>query len=333
MTTPATDPWLLGSLHPLIVGASANAPQTQRLFWILVGVCGATTAVLTGLAVVFIVRFRAGSGAARGRPPTGVTWLEATWIVTPIVLFVGWFVLAAQAYVGEVTVPAGAMRIRVEAKQWMWKLQHANGHREIDELHIPVGRPIVLEMASQDVIHSFFVPAFRLKQDVVPGRYTRLTFTADHVGEFRLLCAEYCGSQHSAMTGRVVVMTPEDFQHWVGQGVAATDDPRRQGQALYRNMGCSSCHESQGRWAPSLAGLHGSRVKLQNGQTVLADDDYFRASILTPARQVVAGYTATMPSYSGRIDEADLASLLAYLRSLPGGVSPADAAPVEGGQR
>jgi cytochrome c oxidase subunit 2 len=208
------------------------------------------------------------------------------------------------------------MKIFVVAKQWMWKAQHASGQREIGELHLPLGQPIVLVMTSQDAIHSFFVPAFRAKQDVLPGRYTELWFTATQAGRFHLFCAEYCGTDHSKMGGDIVVLEPAEFQRWLAAHPGEPDMAAR-GEARFREYGCSGCHDRNAKVrAPDLAGLYGKPVPLSNGSVVVADDRYVRDSILLPQSEVVAGYEPIMPSYTGRIAEEDIADLIAYIRSL-----------------
>ena len=211
--------------------------------------------------------------------------------------------------------PADALPVYVVGKQWMWKLQHRNGRREIDELHVPLGQPVRLVMTSQDVIHSFFVPAFRLKQDVVPGRYTSLWFTATRLGEFHLFCSEYCGTDHAAMLGRVVVMEPAAFARWLAAG-PRVPGLAQQGFALFREHGCSGCHAAGSTvHAPSLDGLLGSHVHLQDGRTIVADENYVRDSILAPDKDIVAGFAPLMPSFAGQLSEEQIEALIAYLRS------------------
>jgi cytochrome c oxidase subunit 2 len=208
------------------------------------------------------------------------------------------------------------MKIYIVAKQWMWKAQHAGGQREVGELHVPRGQPLVLVMTSQDVIHSFFVPAFRAKQDVLPGRYTELWFTPSETGRFHLFCAEYCGTDHSRMGGDVVVLDPAEFQRWLATRPETADMAAR-GEALFRQYGCSGCHDRNATVrAPDLSGLYGRPVPLANGTVVIADERYIRDSILLPLKEVAAGYDAIMPSYAGRIGDDEVFDLTAYIRSL-----------------
>jgi cytochrome c oxidase subunit 2 len=276
------------------------------------------------LIVVFAVRYRRSSRAPRGAAPARSRRLEIVWITLPLLVFLGIFYWAARLYADLRTAPPEALEISVIAKQWMWKVQHPDGQREIDTLHIPVDRPVKLVMTSQDVIHSFFVPAFRVKQDVLPGRYTMLWFEANRPGEYRLLCAEFCGTGHSRMRGRVVVLPQAEYSRWL----AANPGPgslAAQGEALFRSHGCSGCHgENATVHAPPLTGLYGARIPLADGSRVTVDERYIRDSMLLPASQVAAGYAPLMPSFQGQLDESDIMLLIAYIRSLrePGESSP-----------
>ena len=212
--------------------------------------------------------------------------------------------------------PPGALEMHVVAKQWMWKTQHANGAREIDELHVPIGVPVRLVMTSQDVIHSFFIPAFRMKKDVLPGRYTETWFNATKLGVFHLFCAEFCGTDHSGMTGRIVVMPQDEYGRWQSAQPQG-DDLAKEGEVVFRARGCSGCHaEASLVHAPKLRGLYGRSVQLADGRTVIADDAYLRDSMLLPKRDVTAGYEPIMPSYTGILTEGEIQSLTAYIRSL-----------------
>ena len=309
------------SFRLIAQSASSIAPRTDLLFTAMLLLCGFMALALAVLVVWFSIRYRAGNHQVdRSHPPSNARGLEAAWTAIPFVLFLGIFAWAAHDSILARRTPPDAMPVYVVAKQWMWKLQHGNGRREINELHVPINRPVVLIMASQDAIHSFFVPAFRLKQDVVPGRYTRLSFTATQLGDFRILCSEYCGSEHSAMLGHVVVMSQADYGRWLEAGRAAPDDepsPQQLGAALYRKFACASCHGAESSvGAPRLEGLYGQRVALEGGATVTADDAYLRESIVAPKRHIVRGQAAIMPSYAGQLSEEDLQNLVAYLRSL-----------------
>jgi cytochrome c oxidase subunit 2 len=309
------DAGLSAGFHLMQPAAATAATRVDALFGVMLLLCGAVALVVCVLVIAFAWRYRHNAPARRPRPRLRSPWLETAWTVAPLLVFLGLFAWSARDYLRLYAPPANALPVQVVAKQWMWKLQHRNGHREINELHVPLGQPVELTMASQDAIHSFYVPAFRIKQDVLPGRTTRLWFTATQLGEYRIFCAEYCGSQHSHMLGRVVVMRPQDYARWLASG---TGQPglAQQGFALYRRLGCSGCHEPGSTvHAPPLDGLAGRTVQLQDGRSVLADDAYLRDSILLPRRDVAAGYEPIMPSYAGQASEEDLLALVAYLHS------------------
>jgi cytochrome c oxidase subunit 2 len=298
----------------MIFGASANAPRTDELFGAMLLLCSVVALAITIAMVWFCVRYRASARVERANIARN-KWLEIGWTVTPVLIFIALFVWGARDFADLYRAPPDALPVYVVAKQWMWKLQHANGKREIDELHVPLGQPVHLIMTSQDAIHSFFVPEFRLKQDVVPGRYTGLWFTATKLGEFHLFCAEYCGADHSRMLGRIVVMRPADFARWLAAG---TQHPSlaQHGFDRFRELGCSGCHTAGSSvHAPALEGLLGRTVHLQDGRTIVADDTYVRDSILLPRKDVVAGFEPIMPSFAGQVSEEDIQALIAYLRS------------------
>lgn len=295
--------------------AATSATPVDALFSAMLLLCGAVALAVCVLIVTFAMRYRAGSTAPRKTPRRSLLWLEVGWTVTPLLIFLGIYAWTAHDYMRLYEPPADALPVYVVAKQWMWKLQHRNGRREINELHVPLGRPVVLKMTSQDAIHSFYVPAFRQKQDVLPGRYTALWFTATQLGEFRLFCAEYCGSEHSHMLGRIVVMRPDEYARWADEGPREPTLAQR-GFALFRELGCSGCHSTRSTvHAPLLDGLPGRVVHLQDGRSVVADDDYLRDSILLPRKDVVAGFAPVMPSFAGQVGEEDIQALIAYLHS------------------
>jgi cytochrome c oxidase subunit 2 len=268
------------------------------------------------LLLTFAIRYRATSHADRGHRIKKSWHWEAAWTAATLVAFLALFAWGASLYLNVYSGPDDALPIYVVAKQWMWKAQHPGGQREINELHIPVKRPVRLILASQDVIHSFFVPAFRVKHDVVPGRYQSLWFQAEKVGVFHLLCAEFCGTDHSRMIGRIVVLEPPAYEGWLSrQDVGGT--LASEGADLFRRLGCSGCHVGSGTVrAPALDGLYGEPVPLRNGTMVVADESYIRDSILRPRSQVAAGYDPVMPSFSGRVSEDELIRLVAYIKSL-----------------
>ncbi|WP_315926980.1 cytochrome c oxidase subunit II [Mesorhizobium sp. SP-1A] len=310
--------------------ASTLSGKVDTLFYALLAFAGALGLFLTCLVVFYAVRYRAGSPADRtGKrsrsPPLEIGWTTASLLVA--FAFFGW---GATLFVNRDRPPVGALEIAGLGKQWMWSFRHPGGQREINELHVPVGKPVLVSLASQDVIHSFFVPAFRLKQDAVPGRTTHVWFTATKPGRYHLFCAQYCGTQHSEMGGWVTVMEPQDYAVWLGrQGAGET--LAAEGEKLFRALGCSGCHgNSSTARAPSLEGVYGRPVALTDKRTVMADERYLRDSILQPDKEVVGGYAPIMPSFEGLIDEGELQMLLAYLKSLsPAGADQTGAAQPE----
>jgi cytochrome c oxidase subunit 2 len=225
------------------------------------------------------------------------------------------FFWGAVVYFKGRTPPGDSTEVYVVAKQWMWKLEHAEGQREINELHVPVGRDVKLIMTSQDVIHSFFVPAFRMKQDVLPGRYTMAWFRATKPGTYHLFCAEYCGTQHSGMIGDIVVQEPAQYEAWMSGG--STGPLAATGEKLFAELGCVTCHrtDTQGR-GPNLQGVFGKPVKLEDGRMVTADENYVRESILNPGAKIVKGFKPVMPTFQGLVSEEQLNALVAYVKSL-----------------
>lgn len=298
-------------LHP---GATTTSPRVDLLFTSMTILCGAVALGVCIVLVFFCVRYREGNLDVKRGVVGRRLGVELTWTLVPLAIFLVLFAWAAYDFVGLYRVPDNALPVYVVAKQWMWKLQHRNGKREINELHLPLGQPVRLVMTSQDVIHSFYIPQFRIKQDVVPGRYTGLSFTPTQLGQFDLFCSEYCGSEHSRMIGRIVVMTPADYARWLGSGTAQPS-VAQYGFALFRQLGCSGCHAAGSTvHAPSLRGLLGREVHLQDGRTIVADDNYIRDSILLPKKDVVAGFDPVMPSFAGQVSEEDLQALIAFIR-------------------
>ena len=276
-----------------------------------------------GLVGLFAVRYRQGSDADRSHRVQETWHWEIGWTTATLFAFLLLFVWGAGAYVWLFQPPPIPDEVFVVGKQWMWKFQHADGVREINELHLPVGRPVRLVMISQDVIHSFFVPAFRDKHDVLPGVYETLWFTPTHTGKYRIFCAEFCGTDHALMRGQVVVMDPPAFEKWL-RAQPPSDSLAAQGEALFRKLGCSGCHGANSSvHAPPLEGVYGGLVHLSDGSTVRADDRYIHDSILLPESQVVAGYQPVMPSFAGQIGEDDVFKLIAYIKSLADRPRPA----------
>ncbi len=312
--------------------AARQATQIDTMSLVFLVVSIGVLLLLLVLGGWFCIRYRAGSPASR-RDQLQKTWpLEVTWTAISTVVFLGGFFWAGALYFDLYQPPPDALRIHVVGKQWMWKVQHPSGQREIDELHVPAGRKIELVLTSQDVIHSLWVPAFRVKRDVLPDRYTTLWFDATTTGRFRLMCAEFCGTDHSTMTGWVHVMAPADYERWLGPSSPEAPLPDRPGgpaaplavagRGHFFRLGCNACHTPTARMrAPRLDGIWGRPVALRNNHDVVADDDYIRESILDPNAKIVAGYPAPslMPTYRGQLSEDELSQLVEFIRSLRGG--------------
>ncbi len=316
--------------------ASEFAGPYDTLFWATTGLTVFFTLVVMAMLFVFCVRYRRGSKASRRNPIHTHALLEMTWMVIPTVLGLAMFFWAAYLFVEQRIPPKDAMEVYVIGKQWMWHLQQPNGIRENNELHVPVGKPVKLIMISQDTLHSFFVPAFRLKQDVIPGRYTTQWFTATKPGKYHMFCTEYCGTQHSEMGGYVYVLTPRDYEKWLADGgqklTLAQDTPVERGKLLWEQFSCGNCHvDKDFERGPSLFGLLGSKRKMEDGSTVVADRSYIRESILDPYPKLTAGYDMTMPEYKTQLTEDQVLHLYEYIKSL--GSAPSGAAAASTGGR
>jgi cytochrome c oxidase subunit 2 len=295
--------------------ASTLAARTDALLFFLLGTSAVVTVVIAGLILWFSVRYRRRPGNERATQVLGSNRLEVAWTAFPLAVFMVAYAWGASVYFWAFMPPPDALQVYGVGKQWMWKFQHLSGQREIDELHVPVGRPVKLLLTSQDVIHSVYVPAFRVKQDVLPGRYTQLWFEATHPGEFHLFCSQYCGALHSRMVGSVVAMEPAAFEEWLAGG--ATLSPAQRGQKLFQDLGCNTCHrpDSLAR-APDLTGVFGNPVRFRDGTVVVADEAYVRESILDPAAKVVDGYEPIMPTFRGLVTEEGIIDLIEYVKSL-----------------
>ena len=296
--------------------ASVQAGQVDAVYFFLVAVAAFFSLLIAGLLAIFAIKYRRRHENEVGAAIHGSLALELMWTIIPLGIVMVMFGWGAKVFFDLYRAPAGAMEIFVVGKQWMWKIQHADGQREINELHVPVGRPVKLIMGSEDVIHSFYIPDFRVKADVIPGRYNTLWFEATKAGRFHLFCAEYCGTQHSGMIGSVVAMEPADFQAWLGGGSPA-DSPVAAGERLFTSLACITCHtDDTTARGPALTNLFGSQVALQGGATALADDAYLRESIVNPQAKVVAGFQPIMPTFQGLVTEEQLLQLMAYVKSL-----------------
>ncbi len=299
--------------------ASTFAWEVDALYFYLIAISVFFTVGIVAAIGFFVVKYREKEKFANGAEIHGSVPLELFWSFVPFVISMTIFLGGALVYYKQYRPPENTMEIYVVGKQWMWKLQHQTGQREINELHIPVGRKIKLTMTTEDVLHDFFIPAFRTKADVVPGRYTTVWFEATKPGKYRLYCAEYCGLNHSGMGGWVYVMEQRDFDNWLSGNVSG-QTPVEAGQDLFMNkLGCASCHAGgPTQRGAKLEGIYGKDVKLANGQTVKVDDEYLRNSILNPAGQIVEGYQPIMPTFKGQVTEEQLVQIVAYIKSLSG---------------
>ena len=295
--------------------ASKIAPQMDALyfFMVLVSLVGLTIVVLLVLSFSLLYHKQRNPHATQIE---GSTLLEATWTIIPLGLFLIMFVWGALIYFRVYTPPANAMNIYVVGKQWMWKAEHPGGQHEINSLHIPLGRPVQLTLISQDVFHSFSIPAFRVKREAIPGRYTTVWFEATQTGTFHLFCTQYCGTDHSQMIGEVVVMTPEDYKKWLSQSTSG-NSLALEGERLFASLSCNACHNSTpNARGPNLANVYGSHLTLASGQTVTADEAFLRAAILDPTQNVKQGFVPIMPTYQGQISEDGVIALVEYIKSL-----------------
>src|SRR6202451_1058308 len=294
--------------------ASSMAGQVDAIYIFLLVVCGMVALLVFTCLLYFAARYRSRAGVP-AEQIDGSTPLELTWSIIPLCVFMVFFAWGALVYFKERTPPADATEVYVVAKQWMWKLEHAEGQREINELHVPVGRDVKLIMTSQDVIHSFYVPVFRMKQDVLPGRYTVAWFRATKPGTYHLFCAEYCGTQHSGMIGSIVVMEPAQYEAWMSGGPAGPLSVT--GEKIFAELGCSTCHRSdtQGR-GPNLQGVFGNPVALADGRNQIAAEHYVRECILDPGAKRVKGFQPIMPTFQGLVSEEQVNALVAYIKSI-----------------
>jgi cytochrome c oxidase subunit 2 len=295
--------------------ASAIAPYTDALYFFLVLIS------LVGLVIVALLVFGFSVKYRKDRHPEatqieGSTLLEATWTIIPLGLFMITFVWGALLYFRIFNPPANAMNIYVVGKQWMWKAEHPGGQHEINALHVPINKPVQLTMISQDVFHSFSIPAFRVKREVIPGRYTTVWFEATKPGTYHIFCTQYCGTDHSVMVGEVTAMLPEEYQRWTTSSTSGMSLAQN-GERLFASLGCNACHSaSAGARGPNLAGVYGIRQPLSDGSSITVDDAYLRQSILNPSIRVVAGYSPIMPTYQGQVSEDGLIDLVEYIKGL-----------------
>ena len=303
-------------LFPDSASALSGRVDILYVIWVLISLF--FTLLIAGLIVGFMARYRRRHHEEVGADERAAVWLEILWSAVPLGIMLFMFAWGARVYFDLYRPPKDAVEYTAIGKQWMWKVQHPDGQREINALHVPVGQSIRMRLASEDVIHSFYIPAFRIKQDAVPGRYTSLWFKAEKPGTYHLFCAEYCGTEHSRMIGSVIVMEQRDYENWLAGGTAGKSMAAA-GADLFVARACVTCHRAAPgiiQRGPKLEGLYGSQVKLADGRTVVADDNYIRESILNPTAKVVAGYDPVMPTFQGQITEEQLSQLIAYVRSL-----------------
>jgi cytochrome c oxidase subunit 2 len=313
--------------------ASSFADQHDALFYTLCILTLLFTAIVAFGVIFFAIKYKKGSPADRSRPIYEDLRLELTWTIIPLIMGLGIFYWGASLFVTMRVPPKDAQEIYVIGKQWMWHVQHSNGVRENNTLHVPVGKPVKLTMISQDVIHAFYIPAFRAQMHVVPGRYTTMWFTATQAGKYHLFCSMYCGTQHSEMGGTVVALEPKEWAEWIANGGQSTVPMtlEQSGQKLYNSLACNNCHGVKDTVkGPSLMNIYNSRRRMSNGETVLADDAYLRESILRPHNRLTAGYGQEMPEYQGQITEEDVIKLVAFMKNLG---MPTTGLPVSGTDR
>jgi len=286
------------------------------LYAFIVAVCAFFTVLVAALVVYFTVKYRRRHPDDVGADIHGSLALELTWTFIPFVLSLVMFAWGASLFFRLATPPANAMELFVVGKQWMWKVQHPEGVREINEMHVPIGRPVRITLGSEDVLHDYSIPAFRVKMDAVPGKLTTLWFEATVPGRYHIFCAEYCGTKHSGMIGEVIAMQPQDYEVWLAGG-RSTGTAAQNGERLFSDLACITCHktDSTGR-GPSLLGVFGSQVELTDGRKVTADENYLRESIMNSQAKIVKGYQGIMPAFQGMVSEENLMQLIAYIKTL-----------------
>ena len=296
--------------------ASTIASGVDGVYFLLVGLSLFFSVLVFFFILFFAIKYRRGTAADRSGLVFESRKLEFFWSFVPLVLALAVFVIQATAYFNLYRPPIDALEIYIVGKQWMWKAQHPEGQDEINELHVPINRPVRLIMTSQDVIHSFYIPAFRVKQDVLPGRYTGMWFEATRPGTYHLFCTEFCGTDHAEMGGSVIALPEAEYQQWLS-GDSGNVPLAEAGEAQFQQLGCATCHQAdqQGR-GPSLLGVFGREVELEGGQTVTADEEYLRESIVNPRAKIVADYPSIMPTYQGQVSDEGLQQIVAYLKSL-----------------
>jgi cytochrome c oxidase subunit 2 len=295
--------------------ASTIAPYMDALYFFLLGMTVTGVILVGAIVTTFSLRYRK-SKSPVATQIEGSTLLEATWTIIPLGIFLVAFVWGALLYFRIYTPPVNSMNIYIVGKQWMWKAEHPGGQHEINALHVPTGQPIQLTMISQDVFHSFSIPEFRIKREVIPGRYSTVWFQATTPGEYHLFCTQYCGTNHSVMIGTITVLSPSDYKKWTEESTSGMSLAQN-GERLFASMGCNACHSGNAAArGPNLAAVFGSKLQLANGSSVLVNEAYLRDAILNPSQHITAGYAPIMPTYQGQISEDGLIDLVEYLKTL-----------------
>ncbi|HEY2856784.1 MAG TPA: cytochrome c oxidase subunit II [Terracidiphilus sp.] len=295
--------------------ASTVAPYMDELYLFLIAMTVVGVLLVLAIVITFSMRYRK-SVHPVATQIEGSTLLEATWTIIPLGIFLVCFVWGALLYFRVYNPPANAMNIYIVGKQWMWKAEHPGGQHEINALHVPTGQPIQLTMISQDVFHSYSIPDFRIKREVIPGRYSTVWFEATTPGTYHLFCTQYCGTNHSQMIGEVTVLSPEDYRKWTEESTSGMSLAQN-GERLFASMGCNACHSGNAAArGPSLAGVYGSQLQLTSGASVQVNEAYLRDAILNPSQHITAGYAPIMPTYQGQISEDGLIDIVEYLKGL-----------------
>jgi cytochrome c oxidase subunit 2 len=296
--------------------ASTLAARVDNLYLFIVAVTAFFAVLVTVFVIVFAVKYRTDDPLAVGARIHGSIPLELAWSIIPFIISLVIFGWAADVFFDLQRPPDQALEIYATGKRWMWKFQHIDGQNEINELHVPLGRAVKVTFTSEDVLHSLFFPAFRTKADAIPGRYSSVWFSATKLGEFHIFCAEYCGTRHSGMVGKVVVMEPAAYQAWLTGGVVGGSLSKR-GEQLFSDLSCNTCHRNDGSGrGPSLVNKFGQPQKLVDGTSVTMDEAYVRESILTPQVKVAAGYNPLMPTFQGLLSEENVIALVEYVKTL-----------------
>lgn len=295
---------------------STIAEGVDRLHFFLTGITLLFTFIIFSIVFYFAIKYRRRSDGEQPAETKTILSLEVTWIVIPTILCAVIFVWSSSLYFENSRAPNASMEIFVVGKQWMWHLQHPEGPREINELHVPVGVPVKLTMTSEDVIHDFYIPAFRIKHDALPGRYSTIWFQATQIGTFHFFCAQYCGAEHAGMIGWVYVMSPADYAAWLAGG-SKGESMTQAGQRLFGQYGCDTCHKPDGSGkGPSLVGQFGKPQPLKDGRSLMVDETFIRQAITNPNSMPLANYAPVMPTFQGQLNEEQILQLMAYVKSL-----------------